>query len=132
METLKLIIGHEGFRNKPYKDTRGILTFGHGLTYITREESIVIVKNRISSIKKKLWNFEWYTRLNLCRKSVIISMVYQLGFSGVMNFKKTIKYLKKCDYEKASIEMLDSAWALQTPNRASEMSEIMRGGKYVD
>jgi hypothetical protein len=30
------------------------------------------------------------------------------------------------DYKSASVEMLDSKWAKQTPNRAKELSEIIK------
>ena len=49
-------------------------------------------------------------------------MCYQLGLSGFSKFKKTIYYLETEQYEEASIEMLDSLWAKQTPNRAKELS----------
>ena len=41
-------------------------------------------------------------------------------------FKKTIYLLETEQYEEASIEMLDSLWAKQTPNRAKELSEKIR------
>jgi lysozyme len=37
------------------------------------------------------------------------------------------KALKVPDYQTAAIEMLDSRWAKQTPNRAGEMSSEMAG-----
>jgi lysozyme len=48
----------------------------------------------------------------------LLEMSYQLGISGIFRFKKTIKFLKQGDYEKAYHEALDSTWAKQTPNRA--------------
>ena len=53
-------------------------------------------------------------------------MSYQMGVSGVARFKKTIQYLADSQYEKASKEMLDSRWARQTPNRAIELSNIVK------
>ena len=53
-------------------------------------------------------------------------MCYQLGVSGFSKFKKTIYYLETEQYEEASVEMLDSLWAKQTPNRAKELSEAVR------
>ncbi len=58
-------------------------------------------------------------------RDVVIEMCYQLGVSGFSRFKKTISYLKEKQFEKASKEMLDSRWAVQTPNRAKELSEIV-------
>ena len=48
-----------------------------------------------------------------------------MGFSGVSKFKNMIKALQNRTYKLASIEMLDSRWAKQTPNRAKELSDHM-------
>jgi hypothetical protein len=37
-------------------------------------------------------------------------------------------YIKYRDFKNASIEMLDSKWAKQTPNRAEKLSNLMKGG----
>ena len=49
-------------------------------------------------------------------------MCYQMGLYGFSCFKKTIAYLQDKKFEKASVEMLDSRWAEQTPSRAKELS----------
>ena len=38
---------------------------------------------------------------------------------------KTLHYIENGKYRSASVEMLDSLWAKQTPNRAKELSERM-------
>ena len=58
-------------------------------------------------------------------QDVVMEMCYQLGVTGFSKFVKTITYLKDKDFKNASIEMLDSKWAKQTPNRAKKMSEIV-------
>ena len=61
-------------------------------------------------------------------KETIIEMVFQLGETGVKKFRNMWKALQHDppNYERASLEMLDSRWASQTPGRAKEMSEHMR------
>jgi len=59
-------------------------------------------------------------------KCVLIEMVFQLGVGGVSKFKKMWSALQEQDYNKASIEMLDSRWAKQTPSRANSLASIMR------
>ena len=56
----------------------------------------------------------------------MVEMCYQLGVSGFSKFKKTIDHLENKRYGKASAEMLDSKWARQTPNRALELSNIIK------
>ena len=48
-----------------------------------------------------------------------------MGYSGVGKFKNMIKALQNNDTKTASIEMLDSRWAKQTPNRAKALSDKM-------
>ena len=59
-------------------------------------------------------------------EGVILEMVYQLGFSGFCKFKKAIANMKDRNWKGAADEMLDSLWAKQTPNRAKQLSEIVR------
>ena len=59
-------------------------------------------------------------------QDVVTEMCYQLGVTGFSKFKKTIAYLQNKEWRNASIEMLDSRWAKQTPNRAKEMSNRVK------
>jgi lysozyme len=62
-------------------------------------------------------------------KNTIIEMIFQLGGSGVKKFRNMWAALRETppNYLTASIEMLDSKWAKQTPGRAKEMSDHMKG-----
>ena len=53
-------------------------------------------------------------------------MCYQMGVNGFSKFKKTINYLSKEKFSRASLEMLDSKWAVQTPGRAKQLSERVK------
>jgi lysozyme len=54
-------------------------------------------------------------------------MAYQLGTSGIANFKKMGASRRIRDYNNAAFEMLDSTWAReQTAARARRMARIMR------
>jgi len=57
----------------------------------------------------------------------IIEMSYQMGGPTLAKFKKTKKFLQDKEYDKAAEEMLDSAWARQTPERAKALSQQVRG-----
>ena len=77
----------------------------------------------ISRIESK---FQWYKYMPPEVKNVVIEMCYQMGVYGFSCFKKTIAYLQDKKWNEASVEMLDSRWAEQTPNRAREMSEKIK------
>ena len=61
-------------------------------------------------------------------KTIICEMIFQLGGNGVSKFKNMWKALKENppNYEEASVQMLDSRLAKQTPNRAQEMASHMK------
>ena len=60
-------------------------------------------------------------------KFLIIEMIFQLGSAGVQKFRNMWSALGEDppNYEEASVQMLDSRWAKQTPNRAKEMASHM-------
>lgn len=89
-----------------------------------------LLKKKVMELKKKLHNYKWYRNLNAPRRAVCIDMAYNLGVSGLLNFKKTIAFLEAMDFDAASKEMLDSCWASQVGSRALRNARIMREGKY--
>ena len=126
----KTLIGrlkvNEGFRSKVYKCTAGVDTFGHGLTWITEEESANILANRVSELHLEIGQkFDWYDSMPAEVQGVIIEMCYQLGITGFSKFKKAIAHMKESEWRLASKEMLDSLWARQTPNRANQLAGIV-------
>lgn len=129
MDVVKFVKEEEGFREKPYYDTLGVATFGIGFTYITEDEADTILKQRIEQIEERLEkDYDWYNDLSETRKAVMISMVYQLGHRGVEMFRKFLAAMAKGDYAKASVEMLDSLWARQTPHRAKRQAKMIKNG----
>lgn len=60
---------------------------------------------------------------------VICSMVFQMGRFGVSKFRNMWKAIYAEDYAQAAVEMLDSKWAKQTPNRANRLARRMRNAK---
>ena len=122
---LERVIRHEGFESKPYKDSRDVLTIGHGLTYLTEAESRAIVSQRLYAKKERL--FTKHTWLGGEVLEVVTEMVFQLGWTGCHNFKKMWAALEDENYGLAANEMLDSRWHKQTKARCEELAAIIRG-----
>ena len=59
--------------------------------------------------------------------TVLQDMAYQLGVSGLFQFKKMLSAIAEKDYRRAANELLDSKYARQTPNRANRNAELLRG-----
>jgi lysozyme len=137
----QMLIRDESFRPTPYYCTEDYPTVGIGRKIgnkgsklpnicVTLEDELILLRKEIASIETKLSNYRpaLYAKLNEARRAVLISMVYQLGWSGVMKFKLMWAALDALDYVTASNQMLDSLWAKQTPNRAKRLAEQMKTG----
>lgn len=125
---IKSIKHHEGFRGEVYKDTLGFDTVGYGTKMpLSEEEAEMILESRLKAKIKELETKEpFVNKLPINKQEILAEMSYQLGVNGVLKFRKMWNALKKFDYKAASIEMLDSRWYVQTPNRAKELSDRMR------
>ena len=134
----KQIKSDEGLVLHAYDDSLGYLTIGYGRLIdhrkgggITKEEAEYLLAN---DIERKLQELQerlpWVKNLDDVRKGVLLNMSFQLGVSGLMAFKNTLAKIETGDYEGASVNMLKSKWATQTPNRAARMAEQMRSGKW--
>ena len=71
-----------------------------------------------------------WTEHNEVRQGVLINMMYNLGWPRLSKFKKMLAAFESKDYKLASIEMLDSKWAVQVGRRATELSDIMKAGTH--
>ena len=128
VEQLKI---HEGYKPKVYKCTAGVDTIGVGFAIkdleLSEEVCNLILTEKLEILEERFEKkFDWFKTSPVEVRNVMLNMAYQLGFAGFCKFKKTIGYLEEAEWEKASIEMLDSRWAKQTPNRANELSEIIK------
>ena len=131
---LKRIKESEGYSSTVYQCTEGYDTIGYGFAIkdlsLSKEVSDIILKEKITKLKKDIENkFEWVINSPDVIQDVVIEMCYQLGVNGFSKFKKTIYYLETEQYWEASIEMLDSLWSRQTPNRSKKLSERVRSAQ---
>ena len=134
---LQSVKKHEGYRNKVYLDTLGKRTVGVGhlcvedfweddKEYEEKFLMTILEHDLQTAIKGAERLLKGCSILDSLAKEIIIEMVFQLGETGVSKFKNMLKALKEGpDYQTAAIEMLDSRWAKQTPNRAEAMSSEM-------
>ena len=131
MALLERIKHHEGFRSKVYQCTEGYDTIGYGFAIkdVVLDEDLaeMILMRKLEDLMKRIGKtFSWWKSADSDVKDVVVEMCFQLGVSGFSKFKKTINHLENKRYGKASVEMLDSKWARQTPNRALELSNIIK------
>lgn len=130
-----IIKKHEGLRLKPYKCTAGKLTIGFGRNLddkgISIEEAEFLLNNDISKCMAELRrNISWFDSIDSVRQDVLIDMCFNLGIGGLLKFKTTLEHIKRGEYDLAADCMLSSLWARQVGDRAVELSNMMRIGKY--
>lgn len=126
---------HEGLRLKPYKCTAGKWTIGYGRNLddrgITKYEAELMLAHDVAEIREKLRSaFCFWRLLDEPRKAVLVNMAFNIGVHGLLKFKKTLALIEARDYSAASLEMLDSNWAAQVPNRAGDLSIQMENGVF--
>ena len=133
IEQLKI---HEGMKLKPYLCTSKKLTIGIGRNLddvgISKEEAEMLLKNDIYEATNQLLNaFPWMATFSDVRISAMINFTFNVGIGTVRKFSNTIEYLKNEDWEAAADEMMDSKWAEQVGDRAIQITEQIRTGKWL-
>jgi lysozyme len=129
---------HEGLVLHAYEDSLGYLTIGYGRLIdraknggISEAEAEYLLQNDVSIVLSALHrNITFFDSLCVPRQAVLVNMAFQMGIAGLLKFKKTLTLIEMGDYDGAADGMLKSLWAKQTPNRAAEMAEQMRTGKW--
>ena len=120
------IKAEEGFSGTVYVCSEGFDTVGYGSRMpITKEEAELLLEYGLKGMKAQLTGYLYDIDIKDEAWDILFNMSYQMGVKGVLNFKNMIKALKNNDYKEASIQMLDSLWAKQTPNRAKRLSDRM-------
>lgn len=128
----KMLIEHEGFRGKPYKDTVGKTTIGIGRNLedkpITMDEARFLLKNDMKdAVADAEALFPVFSQIDVGRQAVLCDMAFNLGRNRLSRFFKFIHAVNSGDYNTAADEMLDSLWAKQVGRRAQTLANIMRG-----
>ncbi len=135
---LESVKKHEGYRNKVYLDTLNKRTVGVGHLCLEDfwEDDKEYDEDFLMGILEKDLQSAIDQADDMCKnltisddaKIIIIEMIFQLGGNGVSKFRKMWAALRESppNYHEASVQMLDSRWAKQTPNRAQEMSNHMK------
>lgn len=129
-----LIIAHEGFRDRPYRDSMGFLTIGYGHCLdshpITQVAAGHILDDDLDWFVTALHrNVPGFDGFEPARQAVLIDMAFNLGLIGIMKFHGMWKAIMAGNWEAAANEMMDSSWAVQVGQRALEDARIMRTGK---
>ena len=140
----KLLKFEEGYCEKAYHCSEGYPTIGIGTKLgpkgaplsnytmvVTEHAAKALLDDEVKKIRNELVKCRWYIELDSDRQTIIKSMCYQMGVSGVFKFKKMIAALERGDYNEASLQALDSRWAKQTVARAERHAAVLATGNLM-
>ena len=130
-DLLKTLKKHEGYRPRAYKCSEGHLTIGIGFAVknLVLDEDIadmILERKVLALIPRVRKRFDWLDSVPPEVQGVLVMMSYQMGLSSVCKFRLALKYMENQNWERAADEMLLSKWHKQTPQRAKELSNIIR------
>lgn len=132
-DLIKQIKEHEGLVLKPYKCTANKLTIGYGHNLedngLSKTACEFILSEDIDEAKKNLYAVftrKFYESLSNNQKIALIDMMFNLGLSRFLTFKKFIQAVKNKDFIKASAEIINSRAYQQNKFRYKKLSEQIK------
>ena len=146
---LELVKEAEGFYPNTYRCPAGKLTQGYGRNLevhpLTEEEKLEL--NEDGGVSKEVAEKWALKELNECeyklsqniiyhkqpevRKAVLLDMCFNIGYSGLMKFKKMWFALGERDYAEASRQMKDSKYYTDVKSRGKRNVTIMASNIIV-
>jgi lysozyme len=124
----------EGVRSTAYQDTQGVWTVGvgHNLKVPLSPDAInQILADDMQAAETACLSLPIWKDLSEPRKGVLLNLCFNLGFAGLMNFRKMYVALEAKDYAQAGAELLDSIYARQVGARADRLARQMETGEWV-
>ena len=146
---LKLVKEAEGFEPLPYRCTAKKLTQGYGRNLevhpLSDQEKAELASDgsvsepiaekwaikELYECEEKLKSNIIYQKQSDVRKAVLLDMCFNLGYSGLMKFKKMWFALGNKDYAEASRQMKDSKYYTDVGTRAKRNVVMMASNTIV-
>ena len=130
----KTLIADEGLKLSLYKCTSGKNTIGVGRNLddrgISNETAMQMLDEDIELIQHELKeNISFFHTLPDIVQQALCNLVFNMGVSRFLAFKKTLVHLRNHEWDKAADELLDSKYASQLPNRSKRVADMIRSAK---
>jgi len=135
---------HEEKRYKPYDDDdgeqigpgkrtiNGKLTGGIGRNLedvgFSNDEIDLMLSNDIKRSESDIISiFPYFSGFSKSRQDALLDMIFNLGKTRFLGFKKMIAAIKNDDWKEAKIQAMDSTWATRVGYRAKEVTNMFEG-----
>ena len=122
---------HEGLRLDLYQCSMGANTIGVGHNLDAKGISAAVaallleedIQDAVADLEK---NIRGFRELPETVQEALVNLCFNMGIPRLLQFKKTLSYLRDAKYEKAANELLDSRYASQVGYRALEVAQMIR------
>lgn len=135
-----LLVFEEGRRNVAYPDSRGIPTNGIG----HKDASMIIGVTTWSDAKVDQTfaddfahardgiaaSLPWFRQLDEVRQAYVVSMAFQMGVHGVLEFHHTLAAIAAQRWVEAAQGIRSSDWHEQTKGRAERCEKAILTGQW--
>jgi lysozyme len=133
------LIEHEGIKRFAYQDTVGKLTIGIGRNIddkggkgLSTDECWYLLRNDIRDCRNELKDYDWYKGLDKVRSDAIVELCFNLGISGLLEFKDMLNALLLKQYTAAGSALKSSKWYGQVgKTRGDDLVFRIRNGQYL-
>jgi len=134
MTILEQLKRDEGMRRTAYQDSLGVWTVGvgHNLAVPLSDAAIEqILADDVQAVETECLALPIWYRLSPPRQGVLLNLGFNLGFAGLMSFRKMFTALAAGDFPQAAAELLDSRYAQQVGARADRLAKQLREDIWV-
>lgn len=136
---MAMIEKHEGKREKPYRDSRGLWTVGVGHLIgptlppewnkiFTDQEINQLFAKDYAEHKAAAERIPGFEKLNANGKGAVIDLTFNMGPAWYKKFPAASAALAKGDMQTFANEMQNSAWFRQVGNRGPTIVAMIRSG----
>lgn len=125
----------EGYRQHPYRDSKGILTIGIGFNLeadgLSLDESRLVLKYRLwKRYLALITALPWVKYLDDARQGVLLNMAYNMGVTDVLTFRTLLPLIQAGQWDKAADDMASTEWHKEVGARAVRLEQQMRTGVW--
>lgn len=133
------LIRDEGWKTRPYRDTKGKLTIGVGRNLDDRNLSpnaihLMLNEDVMLAIvtASDIFGAAEFDSWGDARQQAICNMIFNLGETNFRKFFNLIGAIKIHDWNAAAKHALDSLWARQVGVRASRIAHMLRTNETIE
>ena len=124
----------EGRRHTEYTDTAGQLTIcvGDNLRTPLSDAAIdQILDDDLRGAMAECALIPFWMNLSEVRQAVLVNLAFNMGFQGLMTFRRMLTAMDAEDWNQAAQELLDSKYAAQVGARADRLALQLSTDQWV-